>query len=277
MHFSIAAATGAASLFSYVPALLGSTIRKRFTEIVEKANKKGITEVFYKTNVQKISQLRIVLRCSNAMSLFFAFACVGFGFYGTRQAMEYELNFSVYAPFFLAEMGIVLTLMSGVAFWASSSTKPDVFKAYQYLTIPYLVGIISLSAISFVQAYAFASSSVPASVVDENTSRDSIAAKVKATIIVTGVLEAMTGFFLLQNVVLTKKVTASEEQLGAKRRADKDAPTWKYDVQTLPLCDSLSRRSSSHPWSSPRGRSNGATSRSPTKSASWLRRRNSRT
>ena len=76
------------------------------------------------------------------MSLFFSFACIGFGFYGTRQAMEYELNFSVYAPFFLAEMGIVLTLLSAVSFWASSSTKPDVFKAYQYMTWPYLLGII---------------------------------------------------------------------------------------------------------------------------------------
>ena len=142
MHFSIAASTGAASLFSYIPGLLGSTIRMRFTEIVENATKQGITDVFYKTNIQKISQLRVVLRCSNAMSLFFSFACIGFGFYGTRQAMEYELNFSVYAPFFLAEMGIVLTLLSAVSFWASSSTKPDVFKAYQYMTWPYLLGII---------------------------------------------------------------------------------------------------------------------------------------
>ena len=243
MHFSIAAGTGAASLFSYVPALLGSTIRKRFTEIVDKASKRGITEVFYKTNMQKISQLRIVLRCSNGMSLLFAFACIGFGFYGTRQAMEYELNFSVYAPFFLAEMGIVLSLMSAVAFWASSSTKPDVFKAYQYLVIPYLVGIIVLSVISFLQAYALDSSSFPASVVDEVNTRDIIVAKVKATIIVTGVLEAMTGFFLLQNIVMTKKLFKSlvKSQMAAKWRNQQIANEIGFEVKEEEL-ENLSSR-----------------------------------
>ena len=71
---------------------------------------------------------------------------------------------------------------------------------------PFVAG---LGAASFVQAYAITSSSIPDNVVDEVTTKDSIVAKVKATIIVTGVLEAMTGFFLLQNVVLTKKLFTS--------------------------------------------------------------------
>ncbi|GMH92118.1 hypothetical protein TL16_g12251 [Triparma laevis f. inornata] len=214
MHFIIAAITGAASLFSYIPGMLGSTVRRRFQAIFDNAAKEGITEVFYKSNIQKIRQLRVVLRCSNSMSFFFAFACIGFGLYGTRQAMEYELNFSVYAPFLLFLLGIVLTFLSAMAFWASSSSKPEVFTAYGYMVVPFLIGIIAFGIGSFFQASTMTTGRIPDNVVEaeggeEAETKETIAAKVKATLIVSGVLECMTAFFFIQNLLVTKKLFTS--------------------------------------------------------------------
>ncbi|GMI15759.1 hypothetical protein TrVE_jg6160 [Triparma verrucosa] len=207
MHYAIAGITGAASLFAYIPGILGSTVRKRFQAIFDNASKQGITEVFYKSNIQKIRQLRVVLRCSNSMSFFFAFACIGFGLYGTRQAMEYQLNFSVYAPFLLFLLGIVLTFISAMAFWASSSVKPEVFTAYGYMTVPFLIGIIAFGVSSFFQAYTMSADRILDSVVEAETdTKETIAAKVKATLIVSGVLECMTAFFFVQNLLVTRKL-----------------------------------------------------------------------
>jgi hypothetical protein len=206
MHFVIAGLSGGMALFSFVPGLFCSSLRIRFRAIVNRAAQQGITDVFYRSNMQRILQLRTVLRCTNSMALFFALSCIIFGFYGVRQGLTYELEFSVYVPFLLAELGLVLVIMSMAAFWASGSKEPKVFRTYQFLAVPFIMTLIGLCILSFFQVKLIDGYGTADPELRTAEEARRIAAKAKATVVVSGVLEAVTAFFYLQNLIVSRKL-----------------------------------------------------------------------
>jgi len=198
MHLAIAGCTGGMALFSFVPGLFCATLRIRFKMIMENAARQGITDVFYRSNMQRIKQLRMVLRSTNMIALFFALCCIVFGFYGVRQGLKYDLDFTVYVPFLLEELGLVLVIMSMVAFWAAGSKEPNVFRTYEFLSVPFICTMVALCILSFFQVHSIDGYGSVGE--DKRTEEEAhlIAAKVKATVVVSGVLEAVTAFFYLQ-------------------------------------------------------------------------------
>jgi len=208
-HFIISGASFAAAFLCLIPGILGSALRKRFTNIINNASKRGITDVFYRSNMQRIRQLRVVLRCTNGISLCFALSCVSFGSYGVQQAIQYGLDFPVYAPFFLAEIGIVLTILSMLAFWASSSKRLEVFSAYQYLSVPFIAALVSFSIVTFVQMTSISASQIGEEYIGEGETAEGIAGKVKVTVTTSGVLEAMAAFFFTQNLLISRNLYKS--------------------------------------------------------------------
>jgi hypothetical protein len=208
-HYAIAGTSLAATVTCLVPGLLSTALRKRFINIIDNASKRGITDVFYRSNMQRIRQLRVVMRCTNTISLCFAFSCVGCGSYGVQQAIQYGLDYPVYAPFILAEIGIVLTILSMVAFWASSSRRLEVFSAYQYLSIPFIVALVAISIVTLIQMTAIKASNIADQYIAEGETAEGISGKVKMTMISSGVLEAMAAFFFTQNLLVSRNLNKS--------------------------------------------------------------------
>ena len=208
-HYAIAGTMVAATVLCFVPGLLCSALRKRFTNIIGNASRRGITDIFYRSNMQRIRQLRVVLRCTNAISLCFALSCVGCGSYGVQQAIQYGLDYPVYAPFILAEIGIVLTILSMVAFWASSSKRLEVFTAYQYLSVPFIIALVAISIVTLIQMTHIQASNIKDQYIAEGETAEGITGKVKMTMITSGVLEAMAAFFFTQNLLVSRNLFKS--------------------------------------------------------------------
>jgi len=198
-----------AIILCFIPGIFCAALRRRFINIIDNASKQGITDVFYRSNMQRIRQQRFVLRCTNTMSLCFALSCIGFGSYGVQQAIQYHLDYPVYAPFILAEIGIVLTILSMVAYWASSSKRVRVFSAYQYLSVPFIIALVSISVITLIQVTVINASDIEENYLSEGEAGDAAAGKVKVTMITSGVLEAMTAFFFTQNLLVSRKLFRS--------------------------------------------------------------------
>ena len=240
VHSIVSAASGLLAAFAIVPGSLSRACGSRFGRIVAKARGAGITDAFYRSARQRIVQTRMVLRMSNLISLAFAVSCVVYGIYGTRVTLHYALEFSAYTPFLLTLLGVVLIILSMLAFWASSSRNAKLFVAYKIACLPFLCCLLAFSCLSLFQV-----DQIDGKVkenwdsmtkgIDETVA--SVSSKLKAILLVTGIMEAMTSFFFVQNLIVSwvlhrnvvksqRAVTWREQQLskeaglGSITRAD---------------------------------------------------------